>query len=261
MRGIWNKLSQNYLILAGSSKLLVRQHDGVEQDHLARDDHVAAEDGDGGVQLAVDVEQWVVLHLGERLVRVGILGGSLHSRPGAHTGVPADHAVEHQGVFSYLRVPCRQNLYKTQTWEHFLFLTQHDTFFYSCSGSNFNVFSDTNVWSQDGSLVYSSSLMNKNISYDCWGGFLLCWPGQSLGVCFIIERQEMSVGIDSAARSLDLTPPVGSQVEEGLVSSGQRNQNVSLHPDRLSLAVLVVSLAGGEILNLLGVENILKRNK
>ena len=98
----------------------MRQHDGVEEDHLARDDHVAAKDGDGGVQLAVDVEQWIVLHLGERFVRVGILRSSLHPGPGAHAGVPADHAVEHQGVFSYLRVPCRTNLYKTQTWESFL---------------------------------------------------------------------------------------------------------------------------------------------
>ena len=97
----------------------MRQHDGVEEDHLARDDHVAAKDGDGGIQLTVDVKQWIVLHLGERFVGVWILRGSLHSRPGAHAGVPPDHAVEHQGVFSYLRVSCRTNLYKIQTWGKF----------------------------------------------------------------------------------------------------------------------------------------------
>ena len=90
------------------------QHNGVEEDHLAGDDHVAAKDGDGGIQLAVDVEQWIVLHLGERFVRVWVLRSSLHSRPGAHSGVPANYAVENQGVFSYLRVPCRENLCKTK---------------------------------------------------------------------------------------------------------------------------------------------------
>ena len=63
----------------------MRQHDGVEEDHLARDDHVAAKDGDGGIQLAVDVKQRIVLHLSERFVRIGILRSSLHSRPGAHS--------------------------------------------------------------------------------------------------------------------------------------------------------------------------------
>ena len=63
----------------------MRQHDGVQEDDLARDNHVAAKDGDGGIQLAVDVEQRIVLHLGERFVRIGILRSSLHSRPGAHS--------------------------------------------------------------------------------------------------------------------------------------------------------------------------------
>ena len=111
---VTKQLSQNYLILAGSSQLFVRQHDGVQEDDLARNNHVAAKDGDGGIQLAVDVEQWIVLHLGERFVRVWVLRSSLHSRPGAHSGVPANHAVENQGVFSYLRVPCRANLFKTK---------------------------------------------------------------------------------------------------------------------------------------------------
>ena len=62
--------------------------------------------------------------------------------------------------------------------------------------------------------------MNKNISYNCWGGFLLCWPGQSLGVSLIVERQEVSVSVDGAARRLDLTPPVVGEVEEGFVGPG-----------------------------------------
>ena len=99
--------------------------------------------------------------------------------------------------------------------------------------------------------------MNKNISYDCWGGFLLCWPGQSLGICFVIKRQEVSISIDSTPSSLDLTPPVVGEVEEGFVGASQRYQHVPLHPDRLSLAV--ISLTGGEILNLLRVENVLEK--
>ena len=69
----------------------------------------------------------------------------------------------------------------------------------------------------------------------------------------------MSISIDSTPSSLDLTPPVVGEVEEGFVGASQRNQHVPLHPDRLSLAV--ISLTRGEILNLLGVENILKKEK
>ena len=71
----------------------------------------------------------------------------------------------------------------------------------------------------------------------------------------------MSVSVDSAARSLDLTPPVVGEVEESFVGAGQGNQDVPLDPDRLSLAVRVISFAGGEILNLLRVENVLKQKR
>ena len=69
----------------------------------------------------------------------------------------------------------------------------------------------------------------------------------------------MSVSIDSTPSGLDLTPPVVGEVEESFIGSGQRNQHVSLHPDCLSLAVVIISFTGGEILDLLRVEHILKR--
>ena len=69
----------------------------------------------------------------------------------------------------------------------------------------------------------------------------------------------MSVSIDSTPSGLDLTPPVVGEVEESFVGPGQGNQHVPLHPDRLSLAV--ISFAGGEILNLLRTENVLKKKR
>ena len=63
----------------------MRKDNRVEEDDLAGNHDVTTKDGDGGIQLAVDVEQRIVLHLGERFVRIGILRSSLHSRPGAHS--------------------------------------------------------------------------------------------------------------------------------------------------------------------------------
>ena len=62
----------------------MRQDDGVEEDDLAGNHNVAAEDGDGGIELAVSVEEGIVLHLGEGFVRVWIIRSSLDPRPVAH---------------------------------------------------------------------------------------------------------------------------------------------------------------------------------
>ena len=78
--------------------------DGVEENNLAGNHDVTAEDGDGGIQLAVNVEEGIVLHLGEWFVWVWVIRSPLNPRPGAHGGVPAYHAVEDKRVLPKLRV-------------------------------------------------------------------------------------------------------------------------------------------------------------
>ena len=77
-------LSQNYLIFTRSSELLMRENNGVEEDNFTRNYDIAAEDGDGGVQLATGVKQRIVFHLGEWFVGVGVIWGPLHPGPVAH---------------------------------------------------------------------------------------------------------------------------------------------------------------------------------
>ena len=62
----------------------MRQDDGVEEDDFTGHMNIAAEDGDGGVELAAGVEECVVIHLGEWFVRVGIIRSALHPGPVTH---------------------------------------------------------------------------------------------------------------------------------------------------------------------------------
>ena len=52
----------------------------------------------GRVQLSVDVEEREVLHLRKRLVRVGVVGGSLDTSPAPDLGVHPDDGVQHEAV-------------------------------------------------------------------------------------------------------------------------------------------------------------------
>ena len=79
----------------------------VEEDDLAGNHDVTTQDGDGGIQLSIGVEQGIVLHFREGFVRVGIIRSPLDSSPGPHGGVPSNHAVEDQRVFPQLGVAWR----------------------------------------------------------------------------------------------------------------------------------------------------------
>ena len=55
------------------------------------------QDSDGGVELALVVEERRVVHLGEGFVGVGVAGRAFHARPGAYGGAPPDYAGGNQG--------------------------------------------------------------------------------------------------------------------------------------------------------------------
>ncbi len=54
----------------------------------------------GRVQLSVDVEERKVLHLRERLVRVGVVGGSLDTSPAPDLGVHPDDGVQDEAMIA-----------------------------------------------------------------------------------------------------------------------------------------------------------------
>ena len=217
----------------------MREDDGVEEDDLARNHNVAAEDGNGGVQLATGVKQGIVLHLGEWFVGVGVIWGPLHPGPVAHRGVPAHDRVNHQRVFSNLRI------------------SQDDTFTDPRPSTNPHILADADIGSQDCTWVHHCCLMDENIADNSRSFGSLLFFGQSVRVTGVIKSQKMSVGVDGAAGSLDLTPPVGGQVEEGGVGAGDVNQHILLDPDCFS-SVTISAIWGCKVLGLLAVEHILE---
>ena len=234
-------LSQNYLIFTRSSELLMRENNGVEEDNFTRNYDIAAEDGDGGVQLATGVKQRIVLHLGEWFVGVGVVWCPLHPRPVTHTRVPANHGVNYKGMVSDLRI------------------SQDDTFSDSCSNSNPHVLADTDIGSQDSSWIHHCSLMDENITNNSWS-LLILFFSQSFRMTCVVQSQEVSIGVNSTSCSLDLTPPIAGQIKEGGVGASDWHQNILLYPNCFS-SVTVSSIRGWEVICLFGVEHILQMLK
>ena len=59
---------------------------------------VLTQDGDGGVESSLVVEQGLGGYASQRVVRIGITGVTLHSRPRPQNTVPADDAVQDETV-------------------------------------------------------------------------------------------------------------------------------------------------------------------
>lgn len=56
--------------------------------------HALTQDCDGWVELPIIVEERHVVHLGKRLVGVGVTRRPLQPRPCPHSGVPTNNTVE-----------------------------------------------------------------------------------------------------------------------------------------------------------------------
>ena len=181
----------------------MRENNGIEDDHFAGHRHVAAEDGDGGVELAAAIEQCSVLHLGKRFVGVWILRRALDPSPVAYSGVPPDDSVDDQGVLPHRGV------------------SQHDALSDPGPSSHPHVLADAHVWSQDSTRVHHCCFMDKDVSDNlrCLFAFFC----QSFCISFVVKRERVPVGVDGASRSLNLAPPVVGEVEEGFVGACDRN--------------------------------------
>ena len=87
---------------------------------------------------------------------------------------------------------------------------------------------------------------------------LLAFFGQSFRIGFVVECKSVSVCVDGAARCLDLTPPVVSEVKEGFVGACDGNKDVSLNPNCFIFVTITDWLRTCQIFTFLRIENTLK---
>ena len=214
------------------------ENNGVEDDHLAGYHHVASEDGDGGVELAAAIEQCIVLHLSKWFVGVRILWRTLDPGPITHSGVPADDGVDDQGVLPHRGV------------------AEHDALPDSGPSPHSHVLADTHVGAKDSAGVHHCCLVDEDIT-DNLRSFL-AFLGQSFRIGFVVERKCVSVGVDGAARCLDLTPPVVGQVKEGFVGASDGNKDVSFNPNCFVFVTITDWLRTCQVFTFLRIENTLK---
>lgn len=215
---------QNYFVLKAASQFLAWQNDRIEENRLGCDRTAVTEDGRRWVDFAFLVEQRQVLDFGEGLVGIGINGRSFHSRPFSDLAVPADDAVNHQGV----------------VLDHGV--VQDDRFPDANAGRDHHALPDANVRSQHGGIGDLRRRMDEHGAVDDCAVELVREP---LRMVFPLQFQRLPVRVNRRRGVLHLRPlHVQSQCED-FPCAGQRRQNLLLELDvslilPVAIAVLVL---------------------